>query len=304
MWHSPNILKKQWQINTVHFKKFGADAIWGRPTAMWSRIFWLCIYIIRLNGQQLYILPRLHHQLPLTTHVPVDPSRCPAHRCPARMGTEWPYLDRHTEFVCRGILASSSLAVRGPVRLACPQPVAMQDPDADGNVAACSGRHIDCRRLPTGPDSCDSFRSAVNMENPNNTYQSMIVVCSESAKLWNSWPNLRCPPSPLINKHSQLQLPDRCEQHDSTDNKQLWQLDTPRKNAWPLNRSSLARLFSSNFGPMSASANRKLDAQNDKPTKKRRRATQSTKVWVTTVTQAGDWAPTDFRFMPTYNKSC
>jgi hypothetical protein len=29
---------------------------------------------------------------------------------------------------------------------------------------------------------------------------------------------------------------------------------------------------------MSASANRKLDAQNDKPTKKRRRATQSTKV--------------------------
>lgn len=86
------------------------------------------------------------------------------------MGTELPYLDRHTEFSCRGILASSSLAVSGPVRLACPQPVAMQDPDADGDVAACSGKHIDCNRLLTGPEICDSFRSAVIMQNPNNMY--------------------------------------------------------------------------------------------------------------------------------------
>lgn len=104
---------------------------------------------------------RHNYQLPLTTHVPVDPSRCPAHRCPARIGTELPYFDRHTEFSCRGILASSSLAVSEPVRLACPQPVAMHDPDIDGNAAACSGRHIDCNRLPAVLEVCDSFRSAV-----------------------------------------------------------------------------------------------------------------------------------------------
>jgi hypothetical protein len=101
------------------------------------------------------------YELSLTTHVPVEPSRCPAHRCPARMGTELPYFDWQTEFSCRGILASRSLAVSVPVRLACPHPVAIQETDEDGTAAAFSGRHIDRSWLPTGLAVWDSFRSAV-----------------------------------------------------------------------------------------------------------------------------------------------
>lgn len=33
----------------------------------------------------------IFNEINLTTHVPVDPSRCPAHKCPDLMLTECPY---------------------------------------------------------------------------------------------------------------------------------------------------------------------------------------------------------------------
>lgn len=111
-----------------------------------------------------------------TTHVPLLPSKCPAHKWPDLILTECPYFFLHMALSCTGTLASSNLPASMPSSTLRPQPVAMHK-----SVWLCARRFVGkqtarTRLSPANFTDRESFIKAIIDFIQNNKKNGKIII--------------------------------------------------------------------------------------------------------------------------------